>query len=284
MTITAHAIPILTYHSIHVDGMDYASNDHIGLAEDLELMHALGWQVIGLTKLVQALISGDWTALPQRSVAITLDDGSWFDWYDLPHPSFGMQRSMVNILRDFQQRHGAAAQPQLQATSFVIGSATARDALDKSCMIGLDWWRDDWWQQAHAEGLLQIANHSWDHRHAALPTELRYSPDADYGNFEQLVDAQECDWQIRQTQVYLQQLLGRAPVPVFAYPYGDVSEVVAAEYLPEHGESMGLHAAVSTLSAPVTPDSDRWRLPRYVFRKDWHSGEELQNMLMEISN
>jgi peptidoglycan/xylan/chitin deacetylase (PgdA/CDA1 family) len=235
MTIMSHAcaVPILTYHSIHVDGADYASNDHIGLAEDLELIHALGWQVIGLNKLVQELISGDWTALPQRSVAITLDDGSWFDW---------------------------------------------------SCMIGLDWWRDDWWQQAHAEGLLQIVNHSWDHRHAALPTELRYRPDADYGNFEQLVDAQECDWQIRQTQVYLQQLLGRAPVPVFAYPYGDVSEIVAAEYLPEHGESMGLHAAVSTLSAPVTPDSDRWRLPRYVFRKDWHSGEELQNMLMEISN
>ncbi len=279
MTITAHAIPILTYHSIHVDGMDYASNDHIGLAEDLELIHALGWQVIGLNKLVQALIGDDWTALPQRSVAITLDDGSWFDWYDLPHPSFGMQRSMVNILRDFQQRHGAAAQPQLQATSFVIGSATARDALDKSCMIGLDWWRDDWWQQAHAEGLLQIANHSWDHRHSALPTELRYSPDADYGNFEQLEDAQECDWQIGQTQVYLQQLLGVSPSPVFAYPYGHVPDFVADDYLPEFGANMGLQAAVSTEPAMVTADSNRWRLPRYVFRRDWSSVDGLRRLL-----
>ena len=272
-------VPILTYHAIHIDGDDYARNDHIGLTEDLALLHSMGWQIIGLKLLVQALLSGDWSALPRHAVVITLDDGSWFDWYDLPHPAFGEQRSMINILRDFQQQHGSAAQPLLQATSFVIGSAVAREALDQSCLIGRGWWRDDWWRQAHSEGLLQIANHSWDHRHAALPIELRYSTDADYGHFNQLADMRECDWQIRQTQDYLQQVLGTAALPVFAYPYGQVPAIVADDYLPKYGADMGLQAAVTTEAAMVTPASDRWRLPRYVFRRDWQSSKQLCKLL-----
>lgn len=277
--LTRMPIPILTYHSIHVDGDDYASNDHIGLQSDLALLHGLGWQVISLDALVQALLSGSWNDLPPQSVVLTLDDGSWFDWYDLPHPVYGMQRSMVNILRDFQQQHNSDAQPQLQATSFVIGSARARVALDQSCMIGRGWWGDDWWCQAHHEGLLQIANHSWDHRHAALPAGLRYRPDADYGHFEQLQDVQECDWQIRQTQDCLRQLLTVPPAPVFAYPYGQVPAMLADDYLPGHGPDMGLLAAVTTEPAMVSKDSDRWRLPRYVFRRDWQSSEELCTLL-----
>ena len=272
-------VPILTYHAIHIDGNDYARNDHIGLAQDLALLHSIGRPIIGLELLVQAVLSGDWSALPRHAVVITLDDGSWFDWYDLPHPAFGEQRSMANILRDFQQQHGSAAQPLLQATSFVIGSAVAREALDQSCLIGRGWWRDDWWCEAHDEGLLQIANHSWDHRHAGLPIGLRYSPDADYGHFNQLADIRECDWQTRQTQVYLQQVLGTAPLPVFAYPYGQVPTIVADDYLPKYGADMGLLAAVTTEAAMVTPTSNRWRLPRYVFRRDWDSPACLSQLL-----
>lgn len=273
------SVPILTYHGIHVDGDSYALNDHIGLAQDLALLHSLGRQIIGLELLVQAVISGDWSTVPEHAAVITLDDGSWFDWYDLPHPTYGVQRSMANILRDFKNEYGHAAQPGLQATSFVIGSPEARTALDHGCMIGRGWWQDDWWQRAHAEGLLQIANHSWDHRHAALPVGLRYRPDAEYGHFSQLADARECDWQIRQTQDYLQQLLATAPAPVFAYPYGQVPTLIADEYLPEYGPGMGLLAALTTEPAMVTPDSNRWLLPRYVFRRDWRCPEQLQSIL-----
>jgi hypothetical protein len=275
------AIPILTYHSIHVDGDGYAMNDHIGLAEDLALLHSLGWRVIGLNRLVQAVVSGDWSDLPEHAVVITLDDGSWFDWYDLPHPEFGQQRSMANLLRDFQTRHGSNAQPHLQATSFVIGSPAARDALDKNCMIGRGWWRDDWWREAHAEGLLQIANHSWDHRHAAIPDALRYKPEFEYGDFEQLADEQECDWQIRQTQDYLRVTLAAAPPQVFAYPYGQVPAIVADEYLPKYGPGMGLQAAVTTQPAMVTKDCNRWRMPRYVFRRDWQCVAGLRQLLAD---
>ncbi len=280
MTTLAIHVPVLTYHSIHVDGTDYASNDHLGLAHDLELIHRLGFQVIGLERLIQAVTGGNWDAIPEKSVVLTMDDGSWFDWYDLPHPHHGSQRSMVNILRDFRIKHGPEAQPELQATSFVIGSPAARQSLDTSCMIGLDWWQDDWWAQAHAEGLLRIANHSWDHRHGSLPDSLRYSFSASYGQFNDVNTLEESHWQIRQTQNYLGSLLSAPPTPAFAYPFGDVSEYVAEQYLPKYGESMGLLVAMTTEAAPVTPGNDCWRLPRYVFRRDWTSPEELTKVLL----
>jgi peptidoglycan/xylan/chitin deacetylase (PgdA/CDA1 family) len=272
-------VPVLTYHSIHVDGSDYANNDHIGFAEDLEWIHRLGFYVISLQRLILAVTSGDWRGLPERSVVLTMDDGSWFDWHDLPHPKFGKQRSMVNILRDFQRRHGRQAQPDLQATSFVIGSPVARQALDKSCMIGLDWWQDDWWQKAHAEGLLKVANHSWDHRHGSLPKALHFSPESAYGQFTDVCSQEESDWQIRQAQDYLQKLLGQSPVPAFAYPFGDVSPYVAEHYLPKEAEGMGLSVALTTEAAPVTPDSKQWQLPRFVFRQDWKDPAELEKIL-----
>ncbi len=270
---------VLTYHSIHVDGTGYATNDHIGFAKDIEYLHQAGFHFIGLERVIDAVISGCWDDIPDRSVALTMDDGSWFDWYDLPHPSFGKQRSMVNILRDFQAKHGRMAQPELQVTSFVIGSPKAREELDKTCMIGKGWWKDDWWAAAHAEGLAKIANHSWDHRHASLPSDFHYPGCSDYGHFNNLSNQEEADWQIYQAQEYLRQVLGTNPLPAFAYPYGEVPEWVATEYFPAHGESMGILAAFTTKPEPVCSDSDRWRLPRYVFRNDWSSLAELEQLL-----
>ncbi len=102
----AASIPVLTYHSMNVDGRDYANNDHLALAQDLEWLHANGWNIVRLQDAVAALFDGG-AALPARSCAISFDDGSWFDWYDLEHPAFGMQRGMAGILRDFRDRHGA---------------------------------------------------------------------------------------------------------------------------------------------------------------------------------
>jgi len=278
-TIDCTHVPVLTYHSNNIDGSDYGTNDHIGLAHDLELIHRGGFRVIALDRLVQALTSGDWSGVPERSVVLTMDDGSLFDWLDLSHPQWGLQRSMGNILRDFQGVHGKQAQPELEITSFVIGSPAARDVLDKTCLFGCDWMRDDWWAQAHAEGLVKIANHSWDHRHEFLPDSLRYGKPSAYGRFTDLDTPAEADWQIRQTQEYLQSVLGTAPAAAFAYPYGDVPDFVADEYLPAHGESLGLALAMTTEAAPVTPASHRWRVPRYVFRRDWNRPEDLLRIL-----
>jgi hypothetical protein len=98
-------------------------------------------------------------------IAFTMDDGTNFDYYDLPHPIWGTQRSMLNIMKDFVDEFGAAAQPELHATSFVIASPDARSELDRKCLINRNWYTDEWWTDAIASGLMGIGNHSWDHNH-----------------------------------------------------------------------------------------------------------------------
>ena len=50
-----HRVPVLTYHSMNVDGRDYANNDHVALAADLEWLHARAWQIVPL----RAVVRGD---------------------------------------------------------------------------------------------------------------------------------------------------------------------------------------------------------------------------------
>ena len=66
------------------------------------------------------------------------------------HPVYGPQRSFYNILRDFQTEMGAAAQPLLHMTSFVIASPGARRELDARCLapLGLRGMTDGWWAAA----------------------------------------------------------------------------------------------------------------------------------------
>lgn len=274
-------VPVLTYHGIHVDGERYATNDHIGLERDLEFLHSSDWNIINVQSLVDAVTSGRFSNLPARSVVLTFDDGSWFDWYDLPHPHYGAQRGLAGILTDFRVRHGEQAQPGLHATSFVIVSPEARDALDQTCLIGRGWWGHEWWPRAHRDGLISIASHSWDHRHASLPEDAWFGT-RPYGDFHELADEQECDWQVRQAQTVLNRLLGQPAAPVFAYPYGHVPEILADEYFPRHGEALGLSAAFSGEPEPVHAGSDRWRLPRFVFRRDWSSPDGLAALLREV--
>lgn len=272
-------VPVLTYHSVQVDGADYGDNDHVALAADLDLIHALGWTIIPATRLVKVL-QGDVDApLPEKSLVLTFDDGSWFDWHDLIHPACGLQRGFAGILRDFRNRHGADAQRFLHATSFVVVSPAARDVLDRACLIGLGWWTDEWWPQAPREGLIGIGHHSWDHRHQVIPPEQRYGQD--YGHFRTVAGEQECDFQIRQGVDYLNARLGMPPEPLFAYPYGDVPDYLADVYFPTHGASLGLKAGFSTEPAPVTEASNRWRLPRFVCRRDWNTPEQLRAVLAD---
>ena len=55
--LAAFAMPlaVLTYHSNNVLGNDYASNDHVAMAEDLRLLAALNLPVVPLGTAVDAL-------------------------------------------------------------------------------------------------------------------------------------------------------------------------------------------------------------------------------------
>jgi len=269
-------IPVLSYHSMHIDGNEYATNDVRALAADLEQLSDAGFRVLPLHTVVSAWLEGRQGELAGRVVALTCDDGSDFDFADLPHPGAGMQRSVLNTLRDFRARH-PGRQEALHITSFVIVSPEARTALDRTCMIGKGWWNDAWWKDAIASGLMHIGNHSWDHNHEALPES--FSQGVRRGTFTTVATEALADHEIRQAAEYLR---ARAPNPgieLFAYPYGESNPYLAGEYFPRHGEALGIRAAVTDRAGFLEDATSRWEIPRFMCARDWTTPEELQAIL-----
>jgi hypothetical protein len=270
------AVPILTWHGMHVAGADYGENDHAAFAADLETLHRAGLCVVPLHAIVEALRSERLDELA-GCVGLSMDDGSDFDFHDLPHPLHGAQRSMLRILEDFRARHGAAAQPRLHATSFAIVDPAARAELDRTCMIGCGWWNDGWWRAAEATGLLAVESHSLDHNHETLARRATRAPAGTFG----IEDAEEARVEVGEAARALRELRGRDGPVLFAYPYGDAAPFLAREWLPANGDALGIPAAFATGGRPVTKASARWELPRYVFREHWRSESDLLALLRD---
>ena len=268
-------VPVLTYHSMNILGNTYASNDHVALREDLCVIDAHGSRIVPLAQVV-AVLEGRSGADLTGCVALTFDDGAWFDWYDLEHPTCGPQRSFANILRDFRATR-PAAQPYLHATSFVIASPRARDELDRTCMVGRGWWTDQWWPKGSAEGLIAIESHSWDHNHATLAVTAQR--DQHKGTFRSIDSYADADAQIRQASDYIDRICVPHRTSLFAYPYGETNEYLREEYLPRFRDEHRMQAAFATGAEPLTRTSDRWALPRYVCGHDWKTPGELLKLL-----
>src|SRR5712691_2008562 len=101
-------------------------NDHAALASDLATIHAAGARVVPLQRIADMVREGRIETGDETLVGISFDDGAVFDFADSMHPRYGLQRGFLGILQDFRMRHGAGAQPDLHATSFVIASPDAR--------------------------------------------------------------------------------------------------------------------------------------------------------------
>lgn len=267
-------VPVLTYHANNISGNEYATNDHVALAKDLRLLQRLGLRIVPLHRVVDALLGEAPESAVEHAVALSFDDGSWFDWHDMEHPTWGSQRGLAGILRDFSAETGAA----VHATSFVIVSPEARTALDRTCMMGRGWWTDDWWPEAQREGLLAIENHSWDHNHATLPATVAGAAPGQFRNVGTWAGA---DAEIRAAADWLDAHLAPHRSTLFAYPYGEASAYLADEYLPHHRQEHRLRAAFTAEPAPVEAGSDRWRLPRHVCGAHWRSPGELERLLGE---
>jgi peptidoglycan/xylan/chitin deacetylase (PgdA/CDA1 family) len=274
MSTRAAAVPVLTWHAMNVGGHDYAANEHEGFRQDLETLRRLGRRVVRLADIARALVEGRLEAL-HGCVGLSLDDGSDFDWHDLPHPAWGPQRGMARILADFRARHGREAQPDLHATSFAIVSPEARRELDRTCMIGCRWWNDDWWRDAESSGLLAIESHGWDHNHESLASTVAGAP---RGAFD-IATRADADAEIAHASRELRRLRGREGEVLFAYPYGEASPYLVEEYFPQAANPHGVYAAFTTAPEPVTPATSRWRIPRYVFGWHWKSPRELEALL-----
>ncbi len=270
-------IPVLTYHSINVIKNTYAENDHLALASDLETINELGFKVIPLSRVVDWYQGSVADKEVSRTVAITLDDGSWFDYYDLNHPTCGEQRSMINILRDFQAQN-PSSQP-VHATSFVISSPDARVSLDKSCMIGKDWWGDQWWLEAASSGLMDVECHSWDHVHPELDNVAQQNQIK--GDFSQVQSFTDCEIQFTRAGEYIGEVLAGKRPSLFAYPYGMASDYAVSTYLPEYQTRHQFRAAFTTEPKAVSKADNIWLLPRFVFGQDWRSSQGLKDILNE---
>jgi hypothetical protein len=266
------SVAVLTYHSMRIEGRGYPYNDLVALADDLRTISAEGIAIQPLRDVVAAWLRAPHELESQSIVALTCDDGADFDAVDLTHPAWGPQRSVLGILQDFG-RDNPGGQPGLHITAFAIVSPEARVELDHTCMVGEGWWNDDWWPRAVATGLMDVANHSWDHNHHTLerPCQGMTRP----GGFKSIDSREAADFEIAQAREYLH---GHAPGPgvdLFAYPYGDWNPYLVDEYLP----ASGMLAAFTTEPGYLDAASNRWRMPRFMCGQDWRSKGDLLRIL-----
>lgn len=267
-------LPILTYHSMKIHGCEYANNDLVALAADLEEIHRCGYRIVPLRTVIDTWLTRPSFAGDDKMVALSCDDGGDFDFFDLPHPTAGPQRSVLNSLRDFRARNpGAGA----HITSFVIASPEARRELDRTCMIGKGWWTDSWWRDAIASGLMHIGNHSWDHNHDTLPERFRHGVAS--GTFSSISTQRLADLEIRCARDFLCEGAPNPGNALFAYPYGESNDYLTGDYFPRFAGELGIVAAFTDCPGYLGPESHRWKIPRFMFGRDWRSSEQLRDIL-----
>ncbi|MBC8023378.1 MAG: polysaccharide deacetylase family protein, partial [Burkholderiales bacterium] len=180
------------------------------------------------------------------------------------------------VLADFRAAH-PRDQPSLNVTAFVVVSPEARAELDKSCLVGRGWWNDDWWELAAASGLMDIANHSWDHHHDALPARMKTG--ARRGTFRSIGTRRLADHEIRQAATYLRSRSPNRGAELFAYPYGEANRYLVSDYFPRNGADLRIIAAFTGRAGFLSQKTNRWAVPRFIFGRDWKSPAGLDRIL-----
>jgi peptidoglycan/xylan/chitin deacetylase (PgdA/CDA1 family) len=270
-------IPVLTYHGQRILTNDYGENDHIALREDLRALTDAGWRVVPASRVVAWHAGRLSDADVERAVAITFDDGTWFDYHDLDHPTCGPQRSLFNILVDHARESGA----EVSAAAFVIASPVARDLLDERALVGGGWWGEDWWRPAQQSGTMTIECHSWDHVHPLLD-EVAHASNRK-GDFAAVDQPADCDTQVTRAGEYIRKRAGPRSARLFAYPFGEYSDYLANRWFPTRTGRHRFAAAFTTEAKPVERSDNAWTLPRFVFGRDWKTPEAFARLLGDCS-
>lgn len=269
--------PILTYHAVNIAGNAYQGNDHVAFATDLRLIDDLGLRIVPLQWLVQQRLGLADRDL-SNTVALTCDDGTDLDFYDLDLGGHGIQRSFFNAMNDFITERGADAQPHLHLTCFVIASPTARDHMDRYCLEGRGWMNESWWGAAQASGRIAIENHSWDHNHAEV--RLPGIDGMHRGSFLEVTNPLRANAEIVDAARHIDACIAPARTTLFCYPFGHVPDYLRLDYLPNHTAEHGMLAAFGDGAVPMTMHSDRWNLPRYICGWHWHVPDKLREILI----
>ena len=280
---TDFVIPILCYHSWAADGHGYASDNHLALESDLRVLAARGYQIISLP-LLATVLRGEQPAaelIGHKLVGLSFDDGWDYDYYALKNPQGNPVKSIHALLVE-SQAWLAQFDTGPRGVAFVIASPQARQILERACGAGVDRWQDVWWAACAAEGILGIANHSWDHLHEALPqVRQREQRKGSFLAVECLADAES---QIAEAQDYIQAKTQGHALPLFGYPYGDVSSYLRDDYFPQHGDRIGIQAAFATGGTAVRPGVSPWAIPRLVCGEHWCSAADFPVLLDAIES
>lgn len=297
-------VPILLYHSRHVDvPCDYGSNDLLALERDLETLHAEGYTVVPVERLV------DWQAgrrrgdtLPDKPVGITLDDGFDADYIDRTAnaPECGPHKSAHTILREFKDKY-ADELPDYSphATVFVIASREVRMLLEDNHF------QHNWWAAAHHSPLMSVQNHGSDHDHTViteplwdegLSAWLPASASADNVWEGKLNPRRNSNLESNRIHItdaaqYIADRTGEWPI-FFAHPMGLGSDYARRVYFPGYYHEHGTTAAFCTEIAGrgpqpgnyMTRKSERWCLPRLTHGFSWRNEEEFLAILEGAAN
>jgi hypothetical protein len=266
---------VLAFHSNNVNGLTYESNDHVALDATLSRLRERRIPTLRLLDVVERLRQNRFESLPPKFACITLDDGFNFDWRDWCHPEYGTQPSMQSILRKHSQRVlGFLWLRKVTATSFVIASPEARRDISSWAFHDPECLSSNWWKEAQASGFMDVGVHSWNHVHPAA-SEMHGRPHLKEA-FARIDNEQDAALQVRDATRFVRDTAGGDSGRLFAYPYGQVSEYLAREYLPRQRDIV---AAFGCEPQPLTAASDIWRLPRYVCGWHWKTAEEFDGML-----
>jgi peptidoglycan/xylan/chitin deacetylase (PgdA/CDA1 family) len=266
---------VLTFHAQNVSGPTYETNDHVALDESIALLHRIGMPVLRALEVVRRLRRGVFGTLPERFVCLTFDDGTDFDWRDLPLGGQGRQPSMHAVLRKHSRRiAGPWWLRRFPATSFVIASPQARAEISQSAFQDPALMSDDWWRAAQSSGLMDIGSHGWDHVHPAVAA-VRARPGLAEA-FHSIRGGGDAQLQVEDSLAFIRAKAGGDAGRLFAYPYGQVSEFLATEHFPQQRETWG---AFGCDPHPMEAGSDPWRLPRYVCGHDWKSNDDLLRLV-----
>lgn len=280
---------ILTYHSHHILGDDYSVNDHIALPSDLNALTRAGYKILALGALIEEVqqegLMARLFSRKSKIAAITFDDGPEYDAVDFLHPTLGPQHSFLRAMEEFRDSALGRNQQEMVGTSFVIASPEARLIMETSfdpmyTFLQPGTMNDRWWLPAIDSDLIEIANHSWDHLHPALPI-VAHSRQAK-ADFTQVDSELDADAQIHAASGFIAARTNGRNAPYFAYPFGHFNRYLIDEYLPANNTRNNLRAAVSTGARPVTRNDSVWCVPRYTCGHHWKSPPEFDALLSSL--
>lgn len=276
-TPSTFQIPVLCYHSWTASGPDYLGNDHVALERDLKTLASLGYEIIPIPSLVRLLKGQE--PIPdlavRKLVGITFDDGMMYDYHSGALENGNDIKSFNTILRESQDII-AQATPGPRGVSFVIASPECRAVLGGPEQH----FNDTWWQACAAEGVIGLANHSWDHVHEAMDNVRQQ--DNRKGSFFEIKSFEDAEAQIAEANAFIMERTGGRSLSVFGYPFGHVPDYLRDEYFPTHARRIGLSAAFSTAGTAVCETSNVWDIPRYVCGEHWKTPEDFSNLLTSL--